>query len=83
MHPNLLNAVLFFGEGARSARGCGVDGAGALWSCPGKLRPRHIPQFIIVTGHKQRHRGNMGINGFYQRTFTGDLFTRRSWRGVK
>jgi len=62
-----FNAVLFFGEGARSARGCGIDGAGALWSCPGKPRPRHIPEFIIVTGHKQRQRGNMGINGFYQR----------------
>eukprot|EP00439_Symbiodinium_sp_Y106_P075043 s333_g14.t1 len=61
------NAVLFFGESARSARGCSVAGAGALWSCPGKPRPRHVPDLIIVTGHRLKHRGNMGINGLYQR----------------
>lgn len=76
-----FNAVLFFGEGARSARGCGIDGAGALWSCPGKPRPRHIPQFIIVTGHKQRSRGNMGINGFYQR-FDQDFHGRPVYQKI-
>jgi len=76
-----FNAVLFFGEGARSARGCGIDGAGALWSCPGKPRPRHIPQFIIVTGHKQRNRGNMGINGFYQR-FDEDFHGRPVYQKI-
>ncbi|CAJ1336401.1 unnamed protein product [Effrenium voratum] len=76
-----FNAVLQFGEGARSARGCGVEGAGALWSCPGRLRPRHVPEFIIVTGHTQRQRGNMGVNGFYQR-FNQDFHGRPVYQKI-
>eukprot|EP00438_Fugacium_kawagutii_P018430 Skav226162 [mRNA] locus=scaffold2279:64563:71108:+ [translate_table: standard] len=57
------------------------NAAGALWSCPGKPRPRHIPEFIIVTGHKQRHRGNMGINGFYQR-FDQDFHGRPVYQKI-
>lgn len=62
-----FNATLSFGETACQARGMGVEGAGKLASCPGKLRPRHIPQLVILTGHTRKISGNMGMNGIYER----------------
>lgn len=62
-----FNATLSFGEAACQARGMGVEGAGKWASCPGKLRPRQIPQLVILTGHTRKIAGNMGMNGIYER----------------
>jgi len=62
-----FNAILSFGEGARAARGLGVEGSGYWASMPGKQRVRHIPRMVVVTGHTLQRLGNMGINGIYER----------------
>jgi len=62
-----FNATLSFGEGASQARGMGVEGAGKWANPPGKMRPRQVPNNVLVTGHTKKSAGNMGINGIYER----------------
>eukprot|EP00933_Yihiella_yeosuensis_P032625 TRINITY_DN26243_c0_g1_i1.p1 TRINITY_DN26243_c0_g1~~TRINITY_DN26243_c0_g1_i1.p1 ORF type:complete len:349 (-),score=58.15 TRINITY_DN26243_c0_g1_i1:182-1228(-) len=63
-----FNAQLSFGEGARRARGGGAHGAAELMPklVDVGLRSNHQTRMVVVTGHKDYRKGNLGINGIYE-----------------
>ncbi|CAE8632164.1 unnamed protein product [Polarella glacialis] len=68
-NPKLkFNALLAFGEGARASRGMGPQGAGGVASDKTSFpKPKLPPSLVVITGHSDWSKGNMGINGVYER----------------